>query len=221
MFYDSLAALTRVVVLACCWLVIDIDENVPHNNGPLKIWSFKQSKLVNNLYSGWHLSTRACPLDVAKDKYKLELVQKNLLKYTFPTADAEFLGEDLIYSASAKRTGCYYEAIEDLKGAYRSQIQSTVELQTSYVYFRLPESVVLTKGIMSPKSINGIIKMNIVPMQASKKLRNGAVITMQPYASLSWNVILEGSEKPLGASSNKTQKSNADLVAELFGNFNI
>ena len=179
--------------------VINVDNNVPHNNGPLKIWYFQNVKLVNNLYTGWHLSTRAHPYDVATDKYKLELIRKNILKYTFPTADAEFMQEGPLYEQSAKAVKSFSSAIENLKEAYRQEIQSTPSKQTRFVYFRLSEDVILTKGITSPKSVNGVVAMKIVPMKPYRKTSNGMKMPLTPYASLSWEVILEGSEKPLGA----------------------
>ena len=217
LFLKSITSLTHPPFLFCT--VYDIDEDVPHNNGPVKVWSFRQSKLKSNLYSGWHLTTSAHPYDVALDKYKLELIRPNVLKYTYPTVDMDFLQEAEMYARSARALNCFYDEIENLKKAYRKEVQSDKALQTRFVYYRLPENVVLTKGINSPKSVNGLIKMDMVPLKPTRKMKNGVVVALQPRASLSWNIILEGSEKPLDAATQ--QKSNADKVAELFGNFGI
>jgi hypothetical protein len=175
--------------------VIDVDIFRPERNREVKVFGITDVDHGGILHNGFLVSVDGDMRDVISDCYKARLVGPNEMLIELPSMSHSFYYDVASHNEVLKSFGGLCPRMEVAQGVVRNKLLDIKTLQKKYLLLRFPEDVVLSNQHYSPKSENGEIACNIIPLAITFRVQQDAPDMMVSTTTVQWKVSIEEAEQ--------------------------
>jgi hypothetical protein len=192
-------------------IVVDILR--PERNREVQVFGFENVNADGVLHDGFEIVVYGDFRDVNDDKYHAFLCNPNEILFEMPSMNHAFLYEHVKLTDWMKEAKVFHPRTQESYDITRNAILKNKDRQTKRLKLRFPSEVQLSNSSYSPKSTDGEIECEFVPVRSEFVLNGRNYITTG--ARVSWKESVVETDKREVAASKETNRAAAKLSEKL------